>query len=162
MLPGLKGHDIIYENLESGLINKQPVSAITSTLKDFFPSPQYLFATKEIFGDVQFREIIQRSQINDIFLIDPKLDMGNTNFERKYNRPTLVAYKFIPTTKQGILRWYKLLEQRENLFLNGCPSSIMENYPVKYLLADIDNSKIESCGKIIYQEGGQKIIKVDK
>jgi|UPI000366DB43 hypothetical protein len=118
--------------------------------------------------NLNLEQIIRSSKPTDIFLIDPDLEkdselIWNPNilsFERRYDRPTLVLDKFVPSTDRDVLRWYKLLAWKNALFRQGCPSQITKEYRIRYLLAAKNNSKVNNCGKEIYHQGGVKLIEM--
>jgi hypothetical protein len=120
-------------------------------------------------NNFDLEQIIKKSHPTDIFLIDPNLEKDPDliwnikilSFERKYNRPTLVLDKFMPSTNSEIMRWYKLLNLKNNLFKEGCPSEITKHYKIRYLLAHQNNNKVNNCGKEIYNQGGIKLIELD-
>ncbi len=105
--------------------------------------------------------IVKQSDSRSIFLIDPELDNSYLPFERYYKRPTLVAYKFVPTTKGELIRWYGLTMARQKLFDKGCPAKIMSGYPIKYLIARPDNTAIHSCGSIVLSDNKFAVVKID-
>lgn len=88
--------------------------------------------------------------------------MEYLSFERKYNRPTLVTKKFVPTSNDKLLKWYELLNMREELFDRGCPAKIIEQYPIRYLLASSNRQSINSCGQKIFENQELKLIKIQR
>lgn len=109
-------------------------------------------------------EVVAKSNINDIFLIDPDISWSSfgLSFERTYNRPTLATWKFVPTTKQSLVRWYELIQQKRELFKQGCPAEITNRFPIKYLIAKPNNTAVDSCGKIILGTSEIKVIKTSE
>ena len=130
---------------------KSIISSVKSAVPD--ETPSYV-------NNLKLEQIIKSSNNMDIFLIDPELERAYLSFERKYNRPTLIYYKFVPTTASEIVRWYKLLNMREELFYKGCPAKIMEEYPIRYLLTKNDRVSVDSCGKELFKNQEVKLIKL--
>lgn len=137
-IPNLQGHDLI-------------ISRVGTPVRD--ETPSYL-------NNLKLKQIIQSSNNLDIFLISPELEATHLSFERKYNRPTLVYRKFVPTTPRDIIRWYKLINMRKELFEKGCPAQIMEKYPVQYLLTESDRESVNSCGQELFKNQEVKLIKI--
>ena len=71
-----------------------------------------------------------------IILIDPRLEEIFFDFERKLNRPTLVTFKYIPSSKEGLIEWYKRREFKTKIF-NG-DFEIIHQFPFHYLLLKKD------------------------
>ena len=158
-IPTLQGHEIFYRRFESAVLGKAPIYSPLFTFKDFLPGLRSsLPGYKHHYSELE--KIILASNKTDIFLIDPKIEMSYLSFERKYNRPTLVFYKFVPTTSSGIVRWYELLKMRDNLFNQGCPSDLTNNYHIRYLIAHKNNDNINVCGQEIYRDRRVKLIEL--
>ena len=137
VIPTLPGHDFIGLRVVSVFLGKERVESLVLEKRE--KGPYFSLSLPSDFFENQnhskLEEIIESSNNTDIFLIDPRLEGRYLSFERKYNRPTLIARKFVPTTASDIVRWYKLLNMREELFNRGCPAKMMEEYPIEYLLA---------------------------
>ena len=53
-----------------------------------------------------------------------------------------------------------MLNRKQELFRNGCPAKIIEEYPVKYLLAKSDKKSVNSCGNELFINEDVKLIEV--
>ena len=71
--------------------------------------------------------------------------------ERLLQRPTLVNYKFVPTDKADLSRWYHLLEWRQSVFDGNC--AVIEEYPVAYLMTRTAESidRLSACTEQVWQ-----------
>ena len=163
VIPNLAGHDFIGLRFTSAFLGKERVKSVVISQLDQgtkFPlvlPPEFL----EHHNDSKLEEIIASSNNTDIFLIDPELEVKYLSFERKYNRPTLVASKFVPTTGTDIVRWYELINMRKELFNRGCPAKMMEEYSIQYLLAKNDRESVNSCGQELFSNQEVKLVKVN-
>lgn len=153
ILPTLQGHNIIYGEVETIVRGNASSSSIVEVVGNLFFNNQDNYSN-------QFSQIVQSSKKEDIFLIDPKIESFYLFFERKFNRPVLVMLKFVPTKAESLVRWYRLIIAREQLFTNGCPADIVSTHQVRYLLAEASNHKIDSCGQEVYQGEGIRLIQV--
>jgi len=162
-IPTLQGHDLLYKRIQSVVIQEAPFYSVLFSFKDFLPVIDIFPNPENNERDVSDLErIIRAGQESDIFLIEPKLEDKYINFERKYNRPTLVSRRFVPSTSHGILRWFHLFKSKRQLFEVGCPAEILQDYTISYLIGDISNEAINNCGKTIYKEKNIKIIKLNQ
>jgi hypothetical protein len=160
-IPRLSGHNIIYKRAESIVLNQQPIYSVIEIVKDFFPSYRELFKLPIKTKYSKLDLVLQASESDDITLISPNLEASYISFERKYNRPTLVSWKFVPSTSQDILRWYQLVKMKKELFNKGCPSQLVEQYKIRYLLSELNNVSVNSCGKEVYRDNKVKLIEVN-
>jgi hypothetical protein len=67
----------------------------------------------------------------------------------------------VPSTSQDILRWYQLVKMKKELFNKGCPSQLVEQYKIRYLLSELNNVSVNSCGKEVYRDNKVKLIEVN-
>jgi hypothetical protein len=98
---------------------------------------------------------------NDIVLIDPENEDNWLKLHRVIKRPTLVAYKFLPTDPNEILRWHELLELRKRIYETGC-STPMPDMPIRWLVSthlDTD-SRPMGCGPVVWREGRVGLIQI--
>lgn len=94
--------------------------------------------------------IVDNTFQDDIILIDPRLENKLLHFERQTQRPTLVTRTFIPTTKTGILEWYRRIQFKEKIF-NNLPTN--EEYQYSYLITSVSKSSLnEKYGNPIYKK----------
>ena len=75
--------------------------------------------------------IEKNTDSKDVILIDSKIEYKLLHFERITKRPTLVTRTFIPTTKAGILEWYKRIQFKNQIFNADEPN---EKYEYSYLI----------------------------
>ena len=75
--------------------------------------------------------IEKNTESKDVILIDSKIENKLLHFERITKRPTLVTRTFIPTTKAGILEWYKRIQFKNQIFNVDEPN---EKYEYSYLI----------------------------
>ena len=104
--------------------------------------------------DKDYRDLINfvlsKSEKNDIFLIDPVLDPDLLDFERMSKRPSLINHKYIPTTKIGILEWYRRLQFRSTVFNSA---KVIEQYQFSFIVTKEENKLIkEKYGKPIFNK----------
>ena len=94
--------------------------------------------------------VMQNTSKDDLILIDRKIENKLHFFERITKRPTLVNYKFIPTTEIGILEWYRRLIFKDKIFKN-IPTN--DEYNFSYLITSNTNDFLDSTyGHPIYNE----------
>ena len=127
--------------------SQQPLSTVVSTLSAV--SEEY-----DTSGD-------DPKGVN-IVLIDPKQENLWLQLHRVSRRPTLVAWKFLPTDPDEILRWNELLELRKRIFETGCATPIPDSLPIRWLVSthlDTD-SKVRECGPVIWSERRVGLIEV--
>ena len=80
-------------------------------------------------------------------------------FERLINRPTLISFKFVPTLKADIARWYRLVRWRKAVFEGDC--SRISEQPADYLvtLNTATLTRVAVCGDIVWTNGTYGIIR---
>lgn len=81
-------------------------------------------------------------------------------FERLIERPTLVNYKFVPTRKDEIIRWYNLLAWRRDVFAGNCHR--LAEQPVDYLAVREAEvlSTVAACGETLWSNGTYAVVRV--
>ena len=94
--------------------------------------------------------VTARTAPGDLVLIQPVGEGGKfSSLPRLLDRPTLVNWKFMPTTQRDILHWYALEQYRRQWFEHGCVGS--SDYPVKYLLlVDREQAPAYPCGETVW------------
>lgn len=75
---------------------------------------------------------------NEIILIDPLIEKDLFDLERKINRPTLFTFKYIPSSKEGLIEWYKRKQYKSKIFSNNFIQD--EHYDYGYLVLSNDSS----------------------
>jgi hypothetical protein len=68
-----------------------------------------------------------------IVLIDPALEPGFLDVERRSGRAALVLWKFVPATDAEIVEWYRRVQFRNAVFAQGCADATA--YRFDFLLA---------------------------
>jgi len=107
----------------------------------------------------------RESSEGEIVLLQPdSFTSGSQHFalHRLFSRPTLVSFKFIPTSDQAILRWYYLIEFQKKLFTEGCTDHLP--YPIKLLAVFDDETlqKVKSCGPVVWRGSTGALIKIEE
>ncbi|MBV9252325.1 MAG: hypothetical protein JO227_24145 [Acetobacteraceae bacterium] len=90
----------------------------------------------------------------DVVLIDPEVEMQWLDFERRTSRPTFVAWKFAPTNDAELIKWYRRIEFRREVFEQGCAPD-MHAEGIAYLLTTPVQAPIleASCGPEVLRGG---------
>jgi hypothetical protein len=81
-------------------------------------------------------------------------------FERLINRPTLVSFKFVPTQKADIARWYRLVRWRKAVFEGDCGR--ISEHPADYLvtLNVATLARVAVCGDIVWTNGTYGVVRI--
>jgi Domain of unknown function (DUF6798) len=81
-------------------------------------------------------------------------------FERLIQRPTLVSFKFVPTHKADIARWYRLVRWRKAVFEGECAR--LSEYPADYLvtLNVATLTRVAACGDIVWTNGTYGVVRI--
>jgi hypothetical protein len=81
-------------------------------------------------------------------------------FERLVGRPTLVSFKFVPTHRADIARWYRLVRWRKAVFEGDCGK--VSEYPADYLvtLSVATLTRVSSCGDIAWANAPYGVVRV--
>ena len=83
----------------------------------------------------------KNSLSNEIILVEPSIEYELLDIERKINRPTLITFKYVPTSKDGLVEWYKRKNYKNKIFTNK--KIINSDYNYDYLiLGNKKNSEI--------------------
>jgi hypothetical protein len=111
-----------------------------------------LAAEKRALAEVLAREAQPQATV----LIDPQLDLAFLDFERLTGHPSLVSWKFMPTTDRGIVEWYERMAFRRTLFEDGCTAG--SRYPVDFVLTAPERAAAlsSSCGTVIH--AGRRVV----
>ena len=81
-------------------------------------------------------------------------------FERLIERPTLVSFKFVPTQKADIARWYRLLRWRKAVFEGDCDR--ISEQPADYLVTlDVATlTRVAACGDIVWANRSYGVVRI--
>ena len=81
-------------------------------------------------------------------------------FERLIDRPTLVNFKFVPTHKADIARWYRLVRWRKAVFEGDCGRT--SEHPADYLvtLNVATLTRVAVCGDIVWTNGTYGVVRI--
>ncbi|MEQ9640869.1 MAG: hypothetical protein RIM84_12675 [Alphaproteobacteria bacterium] len=81
-------------------------------------------------------------------------------FERLIGRPTLVSFKFVPTSKADLARWYRLVLWRRDVFAAGCARLAEEpaDYLVTVLPATLKTAS--DCGTVVWSRGDYGVVSI--
>ena len=94
---------------------------------------------------------------NEIILIHPELEEKLFDFERELNRPTLVTFKYIPSSKEGLTEWYKRREFKAQIF----QKKVNENtYPFSYKIYPNDDIDKSIEGQVIFKNPDYTLLEV--
>jgi len=81
-------------------------------------------------------------------------------FERLIGRPTLVSFKFVPTYKADIARWYRLVRWRQAVFEGNCGR--LSEQPADYLvtLNAATLTRVAVCGDVVWTNDLYGVVRV--
>ena len=79
--------------------------------------------------------------------------LNSMNFEQLIDRPTLVSWKFVPTTRYEIALWYKRILLKREIYEGKCDS--IKQINVSHVLAvnQLQADKLSQCGEPLYASG---------
>lgn len=126
-----------------------------------------LLSVDSFVSDDQHRLVawIRRNTESDSVVVlepTPKIDWSSSwnAFEQVIRRPTLVNFKFVPTLKSDLARWYRLIRWREAVFDGNC-ARIAEQ-PVDYLVTVTREARtvLARCGTLLRQFGAYGVVDV--
>jgi len=87
-----------------------------------------------------YNYLTENSLPNEIVLIDNSIEEELYDLERKINRPTLFTFKYITSSKKGLIEWYKRKKYKTNVFAKNMSNE--EDYKYNYLILS-NNSDLE-------------------
>lgn len=98
---------------------------------------------KSKYFDKQYEEnlysyLLENTSQNEIILIDPLIEEDLFDLERKINRPTLFTFKYIPSSKEGLIEWYKRNQYKSRIFSNDDIQN--DYYSYSYLVLSNDRN----------------------
>ena len=79
---------------------------------------------------------------NELVLIDEEIEEKFFDFERSLNLPTLQTFKFVPSSKEALTKWYLKREFKKNIF-NGSVRDY-PSYDYSYLLSSLNKKELLS------------------
>lgn len=101
----------------------------------------------------------EHTQTSDVILFDEgdNEKLTTENFEQLVNRPSLVNWKFVPTTKYAIARWYRLMLLKRKAFSGDC--SAFASLPAKYYISYSEASykNVSHCSRTVFSKGKYNI-----
>jgi hypothetical protein len=118
--------------------------ALFLTATPFFLTTASTEALIQIYGGVRpdeqkqdlYEQVALQTRAGEIVLISSELEKGLFDFERKSSRPSLVTFKYVPSSKTQLYEWYKRLQFKESIFSNQ--GSTTNAYPYDYLISTTD------------------------
>ncbi|MCP4330238.1 MAG: hypothetical protein GY791_17575 [Alphaproteobacteria bacterium] len=119
--------------------------------------------TRDFGGMAALIDVVQRaSSRGEIVLIEPKAEKRQpyAGLARRFARPTLVSWKFVPINPADIMRWHDRLSYRDALFETGCVAPLA--YPIRLIVVfDAETlSRMNSCGPVLWHGGEGAVIRV--
>ncbi|KMW59731.1 putative transmembrane protein [Candidatus Rhodobacter oscarellae] len=102
-----------------------------------------------------------------VFLAEwPKLsqyqrEVAHLGFERLSGRATLVNYKFVPTSPEDLLRWYRLVNWSKDVATDGC-TALLEQ-PVDYVVLRAGSEMrdpLQDCAAPAWQNDAFEVLEV--
>jgi hypothetical protein len=81
-------------------------------------------------------------------------------FERLIDRPTLVSFKFMPSQRADIARWYRLVRWRKAVFEGDCGKTSQQ--PADYLVT-VDAptlTRVAVCGVMVWTNGTHGVVRI--
>ncbi|NHN36687.1 hypothetical protein G8764_05210 [Pseudomaricurvus alcaniphilus] len=98
----------------------------------------------------------------EVVLIEPEYAHTESySLHRRLARPTLVAWKFLPTYPEDVLEWHQRLEFQERVFSGQCSGPL--KYPTAFLLtfSKAALERVMPCGEILWQSAeGSALLKL--
>jgi hypothetical protein len=86
--------------------------------------------------------------------------LNSMNFEQLIDRPTLVSWKFVPTTRYEIALWYKRILLKREIYEGKCES--IKQLDVSHVLVvnQTQQEKLSHCGELIYSSGSYALFTI--
>jgi len=79
--------------------------------------------------------------------------LNSMNFEQLIDRPTLVSWKFVPTTRYEIALWYKRILLKREIYEGKCDSIKLLNVSYVLTVNSAQTEKLSLCGEPLYSSG---------
>jgi len=163
-VPRTTGHQLAYNSVVAAFGGERAARR-HQLAHGFLPYPAY---RRRGSFPRRLRRLVDVSGPVDVFLLDPALRDGSrrwrwVSFERLLDRPTLVAWKFVPTGRSELQEWHLRIEDRKALFRDGCPSDLLDREPsIRYLVAAESRDALGDCGQLLFVSGGLQVVEVDR
>ncbi|MBI1300388.1 MAG: hypothetical protein GC137_01900 [Alphaproteobacteria bacterium] len=95
----------------------------------------------------------QKTDPDDVILTDvyDKGSLYAVKVIRTLPRPTLVSWKFIPTNKSEIIKWYSLYKQKEEYFEKPCEATSI-NTPYFIVFDKERYDSFRPCSEILFED----------
>lgn len=106
--------------------------------------------------------IESNSAPEDIVLIEPIHEMRAAygRLHRVIPRPTLVSWKFAPTSPADILRWYDLIQRRERFFTDGCVALMQPPVRLLVVFSRDTAAKMRECADVVWEHDEASLLRV--
>lgn len=82
------------------------------------------------------------------------------SIERLSGRGSIVNFKFVPTAKSDLVRWYRLLEARTLFFAGDCSQVDQLRPDYVFVFEQETFERIRSCGEVVGQVSAFAIIRI--
>ena len=79
--------------------------------------------------------------------------LNSMNFEQLIDRPTLVSWKFVPTTRYEIALWYKRILLKREIYEGKCSSIKLLNVGHALAVNQFQVDKLSLCGDPLFSSG---------
>lgn len=112
---------------------------------------------RELIGAIE-----RNSAREDIVLIEPIHEM-RADFARLHRvipRPTLVSWKFAPTSPADILRWHDLIERRERFFTDGCAALMQPPVTLLVVFSKATVAKMRDCAEVVWEHDEASLLRM--
>lgn len=131
-------------------------NAVTRQLDNIRRAPAILFE-QELVGAIE-----RNSARQDIVLLEPLHEMRAEygRLHRVIPRPTLVSWKFAPTSPADVLRWYDLIQKRERLFTRGCATPMEPPVTLLVVFSQATAAKLRDCVEVVWEHEEASLLRV--
>lgn len=127
------------------------------------PKVPALMAFEDEDAEALFAWLKANTAREDVVVLEPTPETDSligpwVGFERAIERPTLVNYKFVPTAKPDLVRWYRLIQWRQAVFRGDCGR--LDEQPVDYLVTvqAATRERLAACGRVLWTRGDYAVI----
>jgi hypothetical protein len=87
--------------------------------------------------------------------------LNSMNFEQLINRPTLVSWKFVPTTRYEIALWYKRILLKREIYEGKCDSIKQRNVSHVLAVNQLQIDKLSQCGVSLYYTESYTLVSIN-
>lgn len=84
--------------------------------------------------------------------------LNSMNFEQLIDRPTLVSWKFVPTTRYEIALWYKRILFKREIYEGKCDTIKQLNVSYVLTVNPAQTEKLSLCGEPLYSSGSYVLL----